>query len=87
MITSNTGARFEIAIDGTPRAHYHDRAQAIEAARSLKAMHPGAGVTVRDVENGEMLVIIKRNDHAQLPRPQGHGDRGKRRRRKRRRTS
>ena len=61
-MTSNTRARFEIAIDGRPRAWYGDRAQAIEAAIALKAEYPSAGVTVRDVENGEMLVILRRKE-------------------------
>ena len=61
-MTSNTRARFEVAIDGRPRAWYGDRAQAIEAALSLKAEYPSAGVTVRDVENGEMLVILRRKE-------------------------
>jgi hypothetical protein len=58
-MNKNAGARYEIAIDGTLRAGYGDRAQAIEAALSLKEMHPGAGVTVRDALNGEVLVIIR----------------------------
>jgi len=57
---NDTRARFEIAVDGTLRAEYRDRAQGIEAAISLQASHPSAGVTVRDVLTGEMLVIIKR---------------------------
>ena len=59
-MSENTGARYEIAVNGTLQAGYGDRAQAIEAAFSLKEMHPGARVTVRDALNGEMLVIIRR---------------------------
>jgi hypothetical protein len=55
------GARFEIAIDGTPRAYHHGgREQAINVARSLKGAYPDAGVTVRDVESGEMWIILRR---------------------------
>jgi hypothetical protein len=53
-------ARFELSVDGAPRAYHHDREQAIKVARSLKGAYPDAGVTVRDVESGEMLVILKR---------------------------
>jgi len=59
-MTSNIRARFEVATDGKPRAWYGDCAQAVEAARSLKAEYPSAGVTLRDVENGEMMVIVRR---------------------------
>jgi len=59
-MTSNIRARFEVATDGKPKAWYGDRAQAVEAARSFKAEYPSAGVTLRDVENGEMLVIVRR---------------------------
>ena len=59
-MSSNTRARFEIATDGKPRAWDGDRAQAVEAALSFKAEYPSAGVTLRDVENSEMLVIILR---------------------------
>jgi hypothetical protein len=59
-MTSNPGARFEIAIDGTPRAWCGDRTQAIETGLSLKESQPGVGVTVRDDLTGDMWVIIKR---------------------------
>jgi len=56
---TSDAARFEIAIDGTVRAGHGDRAQAIEAAISMKRDNPSAGVTVLDVLTGEMLVIIR----------------------------
>jgi hypothetical protein len=40
----NTGARYEIAIDGVPRTH-RDRQLAIEAATLLKTKQPHAEVT------------------------------------------
>jgi hypothetical protein len=66
------GARFEIAVDSTPRAYHHGRReQAIEVARSFKGAYPDVGVTVRDVESGEMWVILKRK--AKLTRrPRDH---------------
>jgi len=61
-MTSNTRAHFEVATNGKPRAWYGVRAQAVEAALSFKAEYPSADVTLRDVENGEMLVILRRKE-------------------------
>jgi hypothetical protein len=52
-----TGARFEIAVDGTPRA-YRDRADyAREAATLLKVKQPHAEVTLRDLQTGTVTVV------------------------------
>jgi hypothetical protein len=52
-----SGARFEIAIDGTPRA-YRDRADyAREAATLLKVKMPHAEITVRDMQSGTVTPI------------------------------
>jgi hypothetical protein len=52
-----SGARYEIAIDGTPRA-YRDRADyAREAATLLKVKQPNAEITVRDTQTGTTTVI------------------------------
>jgi hypothetical protein len=53
-------ARFEVSVDGTPRTYHHDREQAIKAALTLKGLNRDAGVTIRDVQRGEMLVVLKR---------------------------
>jgi hypothetical protein len=54
---TTAGARFEIAVDGTPRA-YRDRADyAREAATLLKVKMPHAEVTVRDLQTGAVTVI------------------------------
>jgi hypothetical protein len=56
-MTKNTGARYEIAIDGTPRT-YRDREDlAHAAARLLKTKQPNAKITVRDVQTGTVTKI------------------------------
>jgi hypothetical protein len=52
-----TGARFEIAIDGTPRSYRDRKELAIEAATFLKTKNVHAEVTVRDLENGEVTTV------------------------------
>jgi len=42
----NTGARWEIAIDGTPRSYRDDKRLAIEGAEYLKSRNPQAEVAV-----------------------------------------
>src|SRR5215831_12481880 len=49
-MTSNTGARFQIAIDGTPRTYRDRKDMAIEAATRLKTKNVHTEVTVRDFE-------------------------------------
>jgi hypothetical protein len=51
------GARYEIAIDGTPRS-YRDREDlAREAALLLKTKQPNAEITLRDRQTGAVTVI------------------------------
>ena len=56
-MTSNSGARFEIAIDGTPRTYRDLKELAIEAATFLKTKNPHNDVTVRDIETGETISV------------------------------
>jgi hypothetical protein len=56
-MSKNTGARFEIAVDGKPRSYRDVKATAIEAATYLKTKHPHAKVIVRDVEGGDAIVV------------------------------
>jgi hypothetical protein len=56
MSQPNTGARFEIAIDGTPRTCRDLEELALEAATFLKTKNH-AEVTVRDLENGEVTTV------------------------------
>jgi hypothetical protein len=53
----NTGARFEIAIDGTVRTYRDLRELAIEAATRLKTKNPNAELTVRDLVTGETTAV------------------------------
>ena len=46
----NTGARYEIAINGTPRTYRDRKELAIEAATLLKTKNVHSEVTVRDLE-------------------------------------
>ena len=50
---SNTGARWEVAVDGKPRTYDAKRELAVEAAEYLKLKNPHAEVTVRDLEDIE----------------------------------
>jgi hypothetical protein len=54
---TQTGARFEIAIDSTPRTYRDLKELAIYAATQLKVKNPNADVTVRDVETGETVSV------------------------------
>jgi hypothetical protein len=49
-MTQNTGARYEITIDGKPRSYRDSRPIAIEAARHLNSKNPNAKIVVRDLE-------------------------------------
>jgi hypothetical protein len=51
------GARFEIAIDGTPRTYRDRKELAIEAATVLKTKNVHAEVTVRDLETGKTITV------------------------------
>jgi predicted Rdx family selenoprotein len=61
---NNTGARWEITVDGKPRIYDHKRELAIEAAQYLKLKNPNADVTVRDLGRHRGNIIIP----AQQPR-------------------
>jgi len=56
-MSENTGACYEIAIDGTMRSHCDRKDMALEAARRLKTKEPYSDVTVRDLETGETISI------------------------------
>jgi hypothetical protein len=52
-----SGARYEIAIDGTPRTYRDTIEGAWAAATNLKTKQPNAEVTVRDLQTGKVMVI------------------------------
>ena len=54
----NTGAPWEITVDGKPRTCDHKRELAIEAAKYLKLKNPVADVTVRELEGIEETIVI-----------------------------
>ena len=54
----NTGARWEITVDGKPRTYDHKKELAIQAAQYLKLKNPAANVTVRDLEGSEETIVI-----------------------------
>jgi hypothetical protein len=56
-ITKNAGARYEIAIDGTPRTYRDLEKLAIEAAIYLRTKQPHAQITVRDIESGKTTTV------------------------------
>jgi hypothetical protein len=54
----NTGARWEIAVDGVPRSYRDDRRLAIEGAEFLKRRNPNSEVAVRAYEGKEPPIVI-----------------------------
>jgi hypothetical protein len=52
-----SGARHEIAIDGTPRTYRDREDYAREAVTFLKTKYPNAEITVRDLQTGTVTVI------------------------------
>jgi hypothetical protein len=58
MKTKDTGARWEIIVDGNPQSYDDNKYLAIEAAEYLKRKHPTLEVTLRDLEGIEATVVI-----------------------------
>jgi hypothetical protein len=54
-----TGARWEITVDGVPRSYRDRREMAVEGAEYLKSRNPASEVTVRDYEGKEPPIVIK----------------------------
>jgi len=55
----DTGARWEITIDGVPRSYRDRKEMAIEGAEYLKSRNPTAEMTVRDYTGKEPPFVIK----------------------------
>ncbi len=55
----NTGANWEIVIDGKPRSYRDNVEIAREAARYLKSKNPKSEVAVRNYATGEVLSIAE----------------------------
>jgi hypothetical protein len=54
----DTGARWEITIDGKPRSYRDDKAIAIGSAEYAKQKNPMVEVTVRDLLGEEETIVI-----------------------------
>jgi hypothetical protein len=52
-----SGARYEIAIDGTTRTYRDQEDIAQEAANHLKRINPNCEVTLRDLQTGTVTAI------------------------------
>jgi len=52
-----SGARYEIAIDGTTRTYRDQEELAHEAAVYLKKLTPNSEITLRDLQTGTVTVI------------------------------
>jgi hypothetical protein len=52
-----SGARYEIAIDGTTRTHRDREDIAHEAATRLKQINPNSEITLRDLQTDTVTVI------------------------------
>jgi hypothetical protein len=57
MVQKDTGACFEIRVDGKTRSHRDRKETAIEAGRYLKQMQPQSEIMVRDVRDNSVTVI------------------------------
>jgi hypothetical protein len=53
----NTGARYEIAIDGTTRTYRDGEELVREAAAYLKRLNPNSEITLRDLQTGTVTKI------------------------------
>jgi hypothetical protein len=64
MAPNNTGANFQIIVDGKTRTYRDRRDTALEAGMFLKEHHPQSEVVVRDVQNDVRTVIGWKNGSA-----------------------
>ncbi len=57
--TTPSGAQFEISVDGKPRSYRDIKAVAIASAEFLKSRKPHSEVAVKDLQTGEVTVVVK----------------------------
>jgi hypothetical protein len=69
-MTKNTGARYEIAIDGTIRTYRDGEELAREAAIYLKKLNPKSEITLRDPQTGTVTKIEHPSSAGDVPRSQ-----------------
>jgi hypothetical protein len=61
-VRANTGAQYEISIDGVPRT-YRDRQDiALQAARLLKSRNPHSVVKLKDLKTSEETVVAFKSE-------------------------
>ena len=58
MMKKQTGARWEVTVDGRPRTYDRNKQLAIEAAQYLKSKNPNSDITVRDLDGLEETISI-----------------------------
>ena len=58
-IGNPAGAQFEILVDGKPRSCRDIKAVAIASAEFLKSRNPHSEVAVKDLQTGEVTVVVK----------------------------
>ena len=54
---NNTGAQYEISIDGIPRSYRDRKELALQGARFLKSRNPNSVVKLKDLQTGEEIVV------------------------------
>jgi hypothetical protein len=64
MDPKNTGAYFQIIVDGKTRSYRDEEQTALEAGMFLKQRHPQSEVVVRDLQNDVRTVIGWKNGSA-----------------------
>jgi hypothetical protein len=64
MDRRDTGANFQIIVDGKTRSYRDNRETALEAGIFLKERHPASEVVVRDLRNDARTVIGWKNGSA-----------------------
>ena len=58
-IRNPPGAQSEILVDGKPRSYRDIKAVAIASAEFLKSRNPHSEVAVKDLQTGEVTVVVK----------------------------
>ena len=56
MITTPSGAQFEISVDGKPRSYRDTKAAAVDAAEFFKGRNPNSNIAVKDFRTGEVTL-------------------------------
>jgi hypothetical protein len=59
-MNNQTGAQFEILVDGKPRSYHDTKITAMEAATFLQSRQPHSEVVVKDLQSGAVTVAVKR---------------------------